>query len=87
MFQGKEFATKDGRSITVRLAKPGDYDETIETFAEVASEKVYLNTESISPDIKKVWTERWVRNGENTLFAIVESGGRIVGGMSSFWRA
>lgn len=75
------FNTRDGRKFTIRLAAPADYDAGIESFRQVASEKIYLNTEVPRPNIKETWTERWVRNGEKTLFAVAEVQGQIVGGV------
>ncbi len=75
------YSTKNGLKLRVRLAMPADYDCAIKTYGNVASELSYLNTETIRPNIKEVWTERWVNNGEKTLFAIAELSGKIVGGI------
>ena len=81
MFPPETFLSKDGNMIKVRLASPADYDDGISTFEKVAAEKIYLNTETVSPNIKEVWAERWVNNGEKTLFALAELNGRTVGGI------
>ncbi len=77
----KIYKTKDGQKFKVRLATPDDYDESIMTFASVASEKLYLNTEEVAPDIKNVWTERWKDNGANHLFCVAEYHGKLTGGI------
>ncbi len=77
----KIFVGKDGLEFLVRLARPADYDESIATFASVASEKIYLNTEQTAPDIKNTWEERWKTNGAGKLFCVVESQGVLTGGI------
>ncbi len=81
MSPSENFRLKNGNTIMVKLALPADYDDGISTFEQVASEKLYLNTESVSPNIKEIWTERWANNGEKTLFALAVLNEKIVGGI------
>lgn len=81
MYRQRIYHGKDGSEIIVRLATPEDYDETIITYTEVAAERIYINTERPRPDIKQVWTERWVNNGDKILFAIAQLEDKIVGGI------
>ena len=81
MYPEEIYSTKGGLQLKVRLAMPEDYDSAIETFGSVASELVYMNTETLRPNLKEVWTERWVNNGARTLFALAELGGKLVGGI------
>lgn len=77
----KIYKTKDGKEFKVRLATPDDYDVSIMTYASVASEKIYLNTEQTAPDIKQTWEERWKVNGTERLFCVVEHKGKLTGGI------
>lgn len=81
VYPPRDYVSKDGRKILVRPAAFEDFDETITTFGEVAAEKVYLNTETLSPDIRQVWEERWQTNAVDTLFCIAVVDGRITGGL------
>lgn len=81
MVSPTQYNGKDGSSIIVRLAMPEDYDASIATFQKVASERIYLNTEETPPDIKDIWTRRWLRNGDTNMFAVSEVMGKIVGGI------
>lgn len=81
MYSARVFQGKNGSEIRIRLALPEDYDKTIADFSAVAAERIYLNTETVRPDTKKIWTERWVENGEKDLFAVAEVNGNIVGGV------
>lgn len=81
MISPLNYTVKDGLSTVLRIATPEDYDSSIETYREVASERIYLNTEETAPDIKETWTKRWVQNGKINLFAISEVDGKIVGGV------
>lgn len=77
----KTYAGKNGHEVVIRLAEPGDFEESIRTYTEVAREKIYLNTEEPAPDILQVWNERWKSNGSNMLFTVAVVEGRIVGGL------
>lgn len=79
--EAESFQARNGKSFKVRPAAVDDYDESIKTFAEVASEKVYLNTETIDPNTKQIWLERWQNNTKNSLFCVAEMEGKLVGGI------
>lgn len=80
MFPPARYTGKDGRIITVKLATPEHYDEGIATWESVTKEKVYLLTETLRPNTKDIWKERWANNGNEVMFALAEIGGEIAGG-------
>ena len=77
----KNYTGKNGKEFVIRLAVPEDFEESIMTFAEVAREKIYLNTEEPTPDILDAWKERWKNNGANMVFCVAQCDGRLTGGL------
>lgn len=80
MVSKSSIMAKDGTKVDIRVGKPEDYDTGINTWAAVAAEKVYLNSESIRPDIKQRWIERYAENGKDVLLALASVNDLIVGG-------
>lgn len=76
-----EYRLRDGRILELRLAQEGDMEEAAETFREVASEKIFLETEVVPPETKDRWAEGWKENGRDALFIIGTVEGRIIGGL------
>ncbi len=77
-------SSEPGKSISavsVRLAGPSDMEEAAESFRKVASERVYLGTETVPEGTASRWEERWQDNGEKNLFAVALIEGKIVGGL------
>lgn len=81
MIGTKKYTGKNGKDFVIRLACADDFKESIETYTEVAREKIYLNTEEPTPDILEVWNERWKHNGTNMLFCVAQSEGKLTGGL------
>lgn len=81
MIGTKKYTGKNGKDFVIRLACADDFKESIETYTEVAREKIYLNTEEPTPDILEVWSERWKHNGTNMLFCVAQSEGKLTGGL------
>ena len=76
-----DYLHSDGRELEIRLAEESDMGEAAETFRQVASERVYLDTEEVPHETAGIWGERWKENGKDSLFAIGAVGGRIIGGL------
>ena len=48
MIGTKKYTGKNGKDFVIGLACADDFKESIETYAQVAREKIYLNTEDFS---------------------------------------
>lgn len=76
-----EITCKDGRTAVIRMPAQDEMREAAAAFASVASEKRYLNTETVPGNMHEEWAAIWKENGERILFIVPEVASRIVGGL------